>query len=75
MAPSMVHKSATAYDANAKKRLCTSLGGTVLFFDLIRIDRITGLNVYILSDLEKLYRLLESASRDVLTSALFSSPA
>lgn len=59
----MVHISATTNDANAKKRLCTLLGGTVLFFDLIKIDQITGLDRYILSDLIKLYRPLKNASQ------------
>jgi len=63
MAPSMVRKSATTYDVIVKKRLCTLLGGIVLFLDLIKIDQITGLDVYILSDLIKLYHPLASASQ------------
>lgn len=62
MTPSMVRKSATTYDVIAKKRLCTLLGGVVLFFDLIKLDQITGLDVYILSDLIKLYRPLANVS-------------
>lgn len=72
MAPSMVRKSATTYDVIVKKRLCTLLGGIVLFFDLIKIDQITGLDVYILSDLIKLYCPLASARQTPLFNFLAS---
>ncbi len=59
----MVRESATTYDVIVKKRRRTLLGGIVLFIDLIKIDQITGLDVYILSDLVKLYHPLASTSQ------------
>lgn len=63
MTPSTVRESATTYDVIVKKRRRTLLGGIVLFIDLIKIDQITGLDVYILSDLIKLYHPLAIASQ------------
>jgi hypothetical protein len=63
MTPSMVRQSATTYDVIAIKRRRTLVGGVVLFFDLIKIDQITGLDVYILSDLIKLYHPLAKVSQ------------